>query len=693
MTLSAFIFALIMTHAALGGLALVTGLISAIVTKGQRFHKLFGKIFFYSGTSSIILSIVITQLPGHFNPFLLSIGLFSLYFLLMGFRSIGYKNENHNFTIDKLLTIGMAICCILMIVLPVLTLKIINIVTTIFGVLGLFITTSNLRWWADKEKVQKSGLRFHIIHMSAALISMVSAFLVVNDFLPSLLNWFLPTIIGTLFIVRALRKYVPQRVIPFSATSMVVLTLMLLCYEADSQNLTLPNEKTFTKTQMMGDYEILYSSLINYHPAPFFYTTEKELKSYFESQKASFPETLTEREFFVKAKQLIVMIKCGHISGEISSTWNTNHQDQFLYLPFSIKNFENKVYFSSTIDENFEFSIGEELLAINGVGIGSIYEQIGSTIQRDGLTFSYVNIVTELIFRTLYMRVFGQRENVMVQYRSNKGDTLSTTVNMTNKSIKPLIKIERPEELKLVMENKWSTFAIDSTNRIAYLKISSFGERKAFKKYYESVFKTLKSLGYNDLVIDLRYNGGGFFGNGNNLLRYLTPQKFEFNFQREKRPIDKNKFTKMDKWNKLTKFAFSVKPRKHKVKGVKIHTFNYKPKKNRFDGQVHVINNGYTFSQAALVAAHLREYGATFYGSETGGTESATNAMTQHELVLPQSGIKIKIPYYQAISNSTKGTHGLGVQPDYKIEQSLNREKDEILLEVVRIIKNSYTIN
>ena len=118
--------------------------------------------------------------------------------------------------------------------------------------------------------------------MSAALISMVSAFLVVNNLFPTLLNWFLPTIIGTVFIVFSLKKYVPKRVVSSLSTSVAMCILTLAFNHGNAQNTALPNEKIFTKTQMVADYELLYSSLVNYHPTPFLYTPEKELKSYFE---------------------------------------------------------------------------------------------------------------------------------------------------------------------------------------------------------------------------------------------------------------------------------------------------------------------------------------------------------------------------------------------------------------------------
>lgn len=207
MTLSHIVSLIIIIHAALGVVSLISGTIATLVVKGSVSHKRAGKIFFYSGVLSISFSLLVISFPDHWNPFLLSIGIFSLYFLIIGFRSSKYQLLNHSFIIDKTLTWLMAISCVAMIILPILLLKAINIVTAVFGFIGLFVSFQNLLAFAEANNLNSNWLRFHIIHMSAGFISIISAFLVVNQLLPSLFNWFLPTIVGTALIIYNLKKY------------------------------------------------------------------------------------------------------------------------------------------------------------------------------------------------------------------------------------------------------------------------------------------------------------------------------------------------------------------------------------------------------------------------------------------------------------------------------------------------------
>ena len=105
-------------------------------------------------------------------------------------------------------------------------------------------------------------------------------------------------------------------------------------------------------------------------------------------------------------------------------------------------------------------------------------------------------------------------------------------------------------------------------------------------------------------------------------------------------------------------------PGKNKISGQKTYGLKYKPSKLAFNGDLHVITDGVSFSQTALVASQLHREGVVFYGTETGGTESGTNAVLSHKLVLPHSGIRIFIPYYRVKSNSMIDNFGYGIKPD-----------------------------
>lgn len=196
-------------HAGLGGIALLSGTLAMIFQKGKNAHKKSGKVFFICLLISAVIAIIISLLPNHYNPFLLSIGIFSLYLLLSGYRALRYKRKDFKLGIDKLIASIMLITGLAMILLPLISSGKLNIVLSIFGGIGLFSAIRDLLIFNKKEAMRKSWLRLHLGNMMGAYIASFTAFLVVNNVLPNLISWLGPTVIGTFFIIywnRKLRK-------------------------------------------------------------------------------------------------------------------------------------------------------------------------------------------------------------------------------------------------------------------------------------------------------------------------------------------------------------------------------------------------------------------------------------------------------------------------------------------------------
>ena len=53
---------------------------------------------------------------------------------------------------------------------------------------------------------------------------------------------------------------------------------------------------------MLEDHEILFSSIKNYHPTPFMYTSEQEYTAFYNNQRSEFPHSLTEMDFNIISK-------------------------------------------------------------------------------------------------------------------------------------------------------------------------------------------------------------------------------------------------------------------------------------------------------------------------------------------------------------------------------------------------------
>ena len=197
---------LILVHATFGGIALLTGLISMIAYKGKNLHKKSGKFFVYTMISSGLTAMIIALLPNHESPFLFAIGIFSTYLTLTGYRALRFKRKNISLSVDSTIAWLMVITGFLMIILPtVLTLKF-NIVLGVFGILGISLAIQDLMLFRDSKKLRKSWLKLHIGKIMGGYISAVTAFIVVNQFIPGIYGWLAPTLLGSVFIAYWMRR-------------------------------------------------------------------------------------------------------------------------------------------------------------------------------------------------------------------------------------------------------------------------------------------------------------------------------------------------------------------------------------------------------------------------------------------------------------------------------------------------------
>lgn len=193
-------------HAIAGGIALLSGLVALSTKKGSPVHKGMGKVFFYSMLASATVAIIVAGIPGHKNPFLLSIGLFSLYFLLSGYFSLRLKKQGYPFTIFITLAWVLLAIGIGLIAFPLIKYGSIQIVPLVFGIFGIVFAIRELRLYRHPEKVYQSWMSLHLGKMTGGYIAAVTAFVVVNNILPGAIGWILPGLIGGVYIGWWIRK-------------------------------------------------------------------------------------------------------------------------------------------------------------------------------------------------------------------------------------------------------------------------------------------------------------------------------------------------------------------------------------------------------------------------------------------------------------------------------------------------------
>lgn len=197
---------LIYTHAGFGGISLLAGGLALVAKKGSQIHKKAGKVFYYTMLISALIAFVVSALPNHESPFLFSIGVFSIYFLLSGFRSLNFKQKEFNLKIDRVIACTIILTGLFMILYPIILYRKLNIILLVFGIVGIMFGIRDLKLFKDQNRLRKNWLKLHLGKMIGGYIAAVSAFFVVNQILPGIWNWFVPGIIGGGYITYWMMK-------------------------------------------------------------------------------------------------------------------------------------------------------------------------------------------------------------------------------------------------------------------------------------------------------------------------------------------------------------------------------------------------------------------------------------------------------------------------------------------------------
>lgn len=189
-------------HAFFGAIGLLSGSLSFIAKKGSKLHKKAGKWFTIGMLVSAGLSVPIASMPGHENPFLVLIGLFTIYMVIVGNRALRYKNRKLTTTkTDWVISTTMLIISIIMLGVGLFFYNQVAVLYVFFGITGFVLCIMDFRFLKNPHKKKSGWLVQHIGKIVGAYIASVTAFLVAGTHLSGLAVWILPSVIGNTAII------------------------------------------------------------------------------------------------------------------------------------------------------------------------------------------------------------------------------------------------------------------------------------------------------------------------------------------------------------------------------------------------------------------------------------------------------------------------------------------------------------
>ncbi len=202
-------------HITSGFTALLVGLLPMVTEKGSKEHIISGRVYFYAMLGVFLTSTMMFAIKPHKLLFLFLIGVFSFYNTLSGVRYLAYKKQHT--AVKQLDWVSSSV--VFSAGLSMVVLGLYNFYTgsmgqgvlyLVFGGICTLQAGKDLHFFMQLNKgidPGKTWLVQHVARMGGSYIATFTAFNVVNNFfLPSLVAWLGPGVVGGIIISRVVSK-------------------------------------------------------------------------------------------------------------------------------------------------------------------------------------------------------------------------------------------------------------------------------------------------------------------------------------------------------------------------------------------------------------------------------------------------------------------------------------------------------
>jgi len=438
--------------------------------------------------------------------------------------------------------------------------------------------------------------------------------------------------------------------------------------------------KKIPKNLLEKDYVLLRNILESKHPSLYWYTSKDSMDIYFNQYQKLISDSMTETQFTWKVlAPLINKIHCGHtslIASKGYAAWSINKKISSFPLFFKI--WKDTMAVSGNLNKNDSlFKRGTIITAINGQSSQQMISTIFDYLPQDGYAnnLNYIRISSNFPF--FHKNIYGLSEKYNVSYKDSTG--------MVQSAVVPLFKYSdttRTKDTNIIHKNKFRisrkkklenlrSLKIDSTKIFATMIVNTF-QKGHLSSFFRRSFKKLRKNNINQLIVDIRSNGGGKVASSTLFTRYLSRQPFKVADSIYAVTCSLLPYTQYIKGRCLNSIGISLITKKEKdgkyhLRHLENKTFTPK-RKNQFKGSVYVLTNGPTFSAASLFCNLIKgQPGIILAGEETGGGWHGNDGIFIPNITLPNTKIRVRLPLFRVIQYKHVPKTGTGVIPDLPI--------------------------
>jgi hypothetical protein len=456
---------------------------------------------------------------------------------------------------------------------------------------------------------------------------------------------------------------------------------VLLLYSCAATNKNYDPNKKYSTQQLQQDYSLLRNILEKKHPSLYWYTPKDSMDMYFDKYYGDIKDSMTEQQFgWQIIAPLTDKIHCGHTSFSRSKAYNNWVAGKKIpSFPLLLKCWNDTLAVTNNLNrKDSVLKRGTLIISINGIKNAELIKTMFGYMTEDGYAINVNYSRLSNSFPYYHRNIFGVSKMYDVAYLDKTGTEKNISIpaiglltDSTKKVKDSAVIVKQAQPQKITRQERLKevrSLAVDTTNNTAIITINSFSGG-SLRKFYRQTFSYIKKTGIDNVVLDIRSNGGGRIRLSTLLTKYVSRVNFKvadtsYAVTKSLRPF--SKYIKGGFMDNLGLFFLTKK----KADG--LYHFGHwerkinKPKTtNNYTGNLYVLIAGNTFSAAALFSNAVKgQPGVVLLGEETGGGWHGNNGILIPDIVLPNTHIKVRLPLFRLVQYHHVPKDGRGIAPD-----------------------------
>jgi hypothetical protein len=457
-----------------------------------------------------------------------------------------------------------------------------------------------------------------------------------------------------------------------------ILLTFILIFECNAQKIS--------KTQLLKDFQLFQRIYEKANAGLYKYHSKQEIDSLFSANKKLIHKSTSYREFYAIIWNVIDFTGSCHNDLTYPGSLAKELYQKKIFFPLPLK-FLNNTLYSNFAYENIP--IGSEIISINGISALQFATETSRYLSTDGknVTGKQAFIETRLLPFYVYL-AYGELDSFTIRFKDSSGIQQAVLQSI---EYKKALENHKKRFIPTYKKNNTADYSfkyLDGTET-GILTINTFAlggpkseEHKNYAAFLDSVFNELKNRKNQNLIVDIRQNGGGNDPNDLILYSYLTKHNFRENQSAFTlfNTVPLKKFYVEEEKDEITDLEEELKEEHSILRDGKYYQdkkFNqpWTPKPNAYSGKIYLLISPFVASAGSLFASMIKsDTEPIVIGQEALGGYYGHTGHIPVSYKLPNTGLLLSfsiVDLEQDVQKLPDQKQEDGVKPDYTVEQTI----------------------